>query len=437
MNALLLERGRLLDPARALDLEEGSLLLVDGLVAFAGPAAEADARARALARPPERFDARGRWIVPGLVDMHVHLREPGNEAEETIASGVAAAVAGGFTSVVCMPNTSPALDDESSMIFVRREAARAGLANVFPVGAVSSGREGKELAEMAQMKRGGAVAFSDDGTAVPAAGLLRQALSYARMLGLPILEHCEDPSLAGSGQMNEGPTATALGLPGIPAEAEEIIIARDILLARLTGARVHLQHVSTGGGANLLRMAKQAGVPVTAEVTPHHLTLTDECVRGYDPVFKVNPPLRAKADNLALLEALRDGTLDAIATDHAPHQPEEKEGEFATAPCGMLGLETAVGVLLTELYHPGGLSAPRLIEALTAAPSGILNLGRGTLAEGVPGDATVIDPERVWTVDAGHFRSKSRNCPYRGRTLRGRAVLTVVNGRVVYRCDNP
>jgi len=332
-----------------------------------------------------------------------------------------------------MPNTEPALDSESAMSFVCQEAVRAGLARVFPVGSVTAGRAGAELAEMGQMARGGAVAFSDDGHSVPTAGLLCRALSYASMLGRPILEHCEDLSLAGEGVMNEGPVSTVLGLPGIPAEAEEIVVARDLALAKLTGARLHVQHVSTAGSVELIRRAKEQGIAVTAEVTPHHLVLTDEAVRSYHPDVKVNPPLRTKSDVRACVAGLRDGIIDAIASDHAPHLAEEKEVEFSAAPCGVIGLETSLGVVLTELVAGGDISLERVVRAMTEAPAGILGLGRGSLQPGQPGDVTVIDLERAWEVDPASFRSKSRNCPFRGRRLRGAAVATVVEGEVKYR----
>jgi len=428
---LLIANGRVIDPSQKLEAE-ADVLLRNGAVFFIGDPKQARALA---ADKTEILDASGKVVTPGLIDMHVHLREPGMEEEETIASGCAAAVAGGFTSVACMPNTDPALDNEAAIIFVQEQARKAGLANVFPVGTITRGRRGQELAEMAQMARGGAVAFSDDGNSVPTAGLLRHAMLYARMLGKAILEHCEDPSLSANGVMHEGYFSTILGLPGTPAEAEEIIVARDVALAKLTGARLHIQHVSTAGSVEIIRRAKAQGVAVTAEVCPHHLVLTDECVRTYNPVYRVSPPLRTAADAAACLRGLQEGVIDVIASDHAPHLAEEKELEFAAAPAGMIGLETTMGVLLTEIVAKGLLSLPTLIARMTIAPAQILGIDGGTLRPGAAGDVTIWDLERAWVVEPKRFRSKSRNCPYRGRALRGATWATVVKGRVVYRAE--
>ncbi len=429
MSDLLISNGRVLDPSQDLD-GPADVLILDGKIAFVGAAAAAKKQA---APEIEVLDAAGLIVTPGLIDMHVHFREPGMEEEETIASGSAAAVAGGFTSVVCMPNTDPALDSEAAMIFVHEEAAKAGLANVFPAGAITAGRQGEQLAEMGQMARGGAVAFSDDGAAVPTAGLLRRAMEYAKMLGLPLLEHCEDATLAADGVMNEGYVSTVMGLPGRPAAAEAIIISRDLELARLTGAHLHIQHVTTARGVELVRRAKADGINVTAEVAPHHLVLTEEETRGYNSDFKVNPPLRSAADIRACIQGLKSGVIDVIASDHAPHLKEEKELGFHDAPFGVLGLETTVGVLLTHLVHKQEITLARLLPALTTAPAEILGLDRGRLQAGQPGDVTLLAPEAEWMVDVEAFRSKSANCPFRGRTLRGAAAATVVNGRVVYR----
>jgi dihydroorotase len=429
MSSSRVKNARLLDPSEAIDFV-GHVAVRDSLIAYVGPdlsSAESAAGSSAAVH-----DAGNVLLTPGLIDVHVHFREPGDETEETIASGCAAAVAGGFTSVATMPNTDPAADTESAITFARREARRAGLANVFPVGCVTKGRKGEELAEMAQMKRGGAVAYSDDGAAVPTAGLLRRALTYAKMLDCPIMEHCEDRSLVGGGVMDEGYMSTALGLAGIPDESEEIIVARDVALARLTGGRVHIQHVSTANSVEIIRRAKASGVPVTAEVTPQHLSLTSDCCKGYDPVFKVAPPLRTMADVEACRRGLKDGTIDLIASDHAPHHPEKKAREFADAPSGMIGLETTVGVVSTVLVRDGGFTWADLIPAMTSRASDLLKLGRGRLRVGLPGDLTLIDPDLEWTVDVGAFRSRSRNCPFDGWRLRGRAVATVVAGRVVF-----
>ncbi len=427
MGELLITGGRVLDPSQRLD-DPAAILIRDETIVAVGAAETVRPQASAAA---ETLDAQGLTAVPGLIDMHVHFREPGMSEEETIASGARAAAAGGFTAVACMPNTDPALDCEADMNFIRREAKKAAKAWVFPVGAITAGRRGEELSEMGNMVRGGAAAFSDDGCSVAQAGLLRRAMEYARMLGKPILEHCEDPTLA-QGHMHESFISTELGLDGIPAEAEEVIVARDVALARLTGARLHIQHVSTRGAIAILRRAKAEGIRVTAEVTPHHLVLTDECVRGYDPRFKVNPPLRDADDVAACVEALVDGTIDIIASDHAPHLNEEKEIEFAAAPCGVIGLETTVGVLLSKLVRPGKLTLGRMLTALTSAPSDVLQLERGRLVPGTVGDVTLLDPQRRWTVDAARFHSKSRNCPFEGWTLTGKAVAAVVGGQVVH-----
>ncbi|MDR1744719.1 MAG: dihydroorotase [Planctomycetota bacterium] len=430
MSSILIQNAKLLDPSETIDIANGAVAVRDGLIAYVGDNAEAAAREAGPGAAV--YDAGGKLVTPGLVDIHVHLREPGNEAEETIASGAMAAVAGGFTSVACMPNTEPPVDSESAVTFTLREARRAGLANVFPVGCVTAGRKGEELAEMAQMARGGAVAYSDDGCAVPTAGLLRRALAYATMLGKPILEHCEDKSLLGGGVMDEGYMSTALGLGGIPDECEEIIVARDVAIARLTGGHIHIQHISTANSVEIIRRAKLGGIRVTAEVTPHHLSLTSDCLKDYDPVYKVAPPLRTAVDVEACRRGLKDGTIDVIASDHAPHQEEEKELEFAFAPFGMIGLETTVGVISTALVHGGGFTWAELVPALTSRPSDILRLGRGRLRVGLPGDVTVIDPERKWTVDPETFYSRSRNCPFAGWKLTGRAVATIVGGRLAF-----
>ncbi|MCC8190191.1 MAG: dihydroorotase [Planctomycetes bacterium] len=432
MSSILIKNAQLLDPSENIDAP-GHVAVRNGVIAYVGN--DEAAATAALGGDAVVHDAGGLLLTPGLIDMHVHLREPGNEAEETIASGARAAVAGGFTSVVCMPNTEPAMDSEPAMIFTLREAKRAGMANVFPVGAVTAGRRGEELAEMAQMAGGGAVAFSDDGAAVPTAGLLRRALFYAKMLQKPILEHCEDLSLVGRGVMDEGYMSTALGLAGIPDESEEIIVARDVALARLTGGHIHIQHVSTANSVEIIRRAKAEGIPVTAEVTPHHLTLTSDLLRDYDPVYKVAPPLRTLVDVEACRRGLKDGTIDAIASDHAPQLEEEKELEFASAPCGMTGLETTLGVISTVLVQAGEFTWADIIPTLTSKPSDILGLGRGRLRTDLPGDLTLIDPEREWVVEPEKFYSRSRNCPFRQWKMKGRAVLTVVGGRAVFDLD--
>ncbi len=429
MSSLLITNASLLDPDQNINYT-GCIAVKDGIIAYVGQ--DENAARDAAGQDAPSHNADGKLVTAGLIDIHVHLREPGNEAEETIRSGCMAAVAGGFTSVVSMPNTEPATDDESAIIYTRREARRAALANVFPAGAITAGRKGEELAEMAQMARGGAVAYTDDGAAVPTAGLLRQALSYAKMLDKPLLEHCEDSSLVNGGMMDEGYMSTMLGLRGIPDESEEIIVARDVAIARLTGGHVHIQHVSTANSVNIIRRAKKEGIRVTAEVTPHHLTLTSDYLKEYDPVYKVAPPLRTQKDIDACKIGLKDGTIDAIASDHAPQLEEEKELEFAFAPCGMIGLETTIGVIATALIHSGEFTWDELIPTMTSRPSDLLKLGRGRLKTGLPGDITIIDPDLEWTVEPDKFYSRSRNCPFRGWKLKGRAVMTIVSGRIVF-----
>jgi dihydroorotase len=386
-----------------------------------------------IAEDAEVIDCTGKLVVPGLVDMHVHFREPGEEQKETIATGSAAAVAGGFTTVCCMPNTKPPLDDVASIEFVLKRADGVGLCRVLPIGAVSVGLKHEQLVEMASMKEAGAIAFSDDGEPIQDSGFLRKVLAYSKVCDAVVILHCEDKSLTAGGVMNEGLTALRLGLRGMPRAAEVTAIHRAIELAKQTGAKVHIAHVSVKEAVDLIRQAKEEGVQVTAEVTPHHLTLTEEAVDDYDTNAKMNPPLRTAEDVAALREALIEGVIDCIATDHAPHTVEEKETTFDDAPFGIVGLETAVGVLWTELVHKANFPVARLIEAMSTKPCHILGLDGGTLREGSRADVTVIDPETVWTVDAGKFRSKGRNTPYNGWTLKGKVVLTVCGGRIVFR----
>ena len=426
MATLLIRGGRVIDPAQDID-RIADLRIVDGRIAGIGPGETGAGRA------DETIDAAGMIVTPGLIDMHVHLREPGREEDETIASGTRAALAGGFTSVACIPNTEPPLDTQAAVEFIHQKAARADTCNVFVVACVSRNREGKELAEIGQLVEAGAVAFSDDGAPVADAELMRRALEYCSMFGKTILAHEEVLELSRGGVMNEGLVSLLLGLGGMPAAAEEVMIGRDTALAESTGGRLHVMHVSTAGGVALVRAAKARGVRVTAEACPHHFTLTDESLRTFDANCKMSPPLRTAADVEAIIVGIADGTIDCIATDHAPHAREKKMLELDRAPFGILGLETAIGLSVTRLIVPGRLAWPRLVEAMSTLPARILGLDRGTLRTGSPADVTIIDPDLDWKVDVKSFRSKSINSPFDGWTLRGRAVATIVAGRVKYR----
>jgi dihydroorotase len=388
----------------------------------------------AIAADAERLDATGCWVLPGLIDIHVHLREPGYEYKETIATGSAAAVAGGFTAVACMANTNPVNDSGAVTEFIRERAAAAALARVHPIGAVSVGLQGRQLAEIGEMRDAGAVAISDDGQPIADAALMRRALEYSRMFALPVVAHEEDPALAAGGVMNEGANSFRLGLRGMPAAAEEVMIARDVTLVERTGGRLHVAHVSTAGSVELIRRAKERGLPVTAEVTAHHLSLTDDAVRTYDTNAKMKPPLRAAADVEALIRGLAEGVIDAIASDHAPHHRDEKEVEFEEAANGIVGLETTLGLAL-KLVWDGKLDAATVVRALTSGPARCLGLPGGTLRAGAPADVAVVDPNRAWRVDPAAFRSKSRNSPFGGWELKGAAVATVVGGRLVWSAE--
>lgn len=427
MATLLIRGGRVVDPSQGIDRID-DLVVRDGQIVSVGHAG-----GQPLGRADETIDAGGLIVAPGLVDMHVHLREPGREEDETIETGTRAALAGGFTSVACIPNTEPPIDTQAAVEFIHQKAARADTCNVFVVACVSRGREGKELAEIGQLVEAGAVAFSDDGAPVYDAELMRRAFEYCRMFDRPILAHEEVLELSRGGVMHEGLVSLVLGLGGMPAAAEEVLIGRDIALAEVTGGRLHAMHVSTAGGVALIREAKRKGIRVTAEACPHHFTLTDESLRGFDSNFKMSPPLRTAADVEAIIAGLVDGTIDCIATDHAPHAREKKMLELDRAPFGILGLETAVGLSVTRLVHTGRLGWPRLVEALSTLPARILGINRGTLRAGAVADITLIDPALTWTVDVNEFRSKSVNSPFHGWTLQGRAVATIVGGRVKYR----
>ena len=430
MNSWLFVNARLADPARG-SLAVEDLLVVDGKVVARGPAA----RTHASAARAETLDAAGAVLAPGLVDVHVHLREPGQEDKETIATGTAAAVCGGFTSVACMPNTSPALDEPGRLFLVAERARKAGLARVHPVAAITVGLRGERLSDLAALVEAGAVAFSDDGQPVAHGGLMRHALEYARDLAVPVITHAEDRSLRGDGVMNEGAVASRLGLPGIPAACEVVAIARDLELAGLTGGRLHVAHVSTAGGVDLLRRARARGVPASGETAPHYLALTDAACDGYDTNAKMNPPLRSAADREAVIDGLKDGTLAVIATDHAPHTPHEKEKEFTAAPFGVVGLETALGVVLTHLVHAGRLPLLDVLAALTTAPRALLGLP-DPLTVGAEADLVLIDPDAAWTVDANAFRSKGKNTPFHGHALTGRVLGTWVAGRRVHALED-
>lgn len=422
---LLIINGTLLDPVGLRERKE-DLLLVDGHIAAAG------AGLRAAAPDARAVDAQGCYVSPGLLDIHVHFREPGQEHKETIATGARAAVAGGFTTVCCMPNTTPALDTDTQIEFVLTQAGKAGLCDVFPFGAITKGRQGTELAEIMIMHEAGAIGFSDDGVGVASAAVMAKALQYVKMIDGLISQHCEEPSLAG-GSMNAGTVALRLGLGGIPAVAEELMIARDLQLNRRIGARYHVQHISTVGAVDLVRQARQNGQAVTAEVAPHHLLLTDAACDGYNTHFKMNPPLRGPADVTACIQGVVDGTIDCLATDHAPHAREEKDLEFDKAPFGITGLETALPLYAEALVHSGKLSWVKLIEKMTVNPARIIRqTDRGTLGRGTVADITIFNPDEIWTLTAQNTQSRSHNTPFAGRPLRGRVRHTIKGGRVVY-----
>ncbi len=421
--AVLLSGGRVIDPSQALD-ERLDLLLVGGRVARLGRGLELPEGGRSI-------DVSGLVVAPGLVDLHVHLREPGDEHKETIASGARAAVAGGFTSICAMPNTRPPIDDPAAVGFVRAEGERAGFAHVYPVGAVSVGLKGEEMTEIGELVEAGAVAVSDDGRPVWDTGLLRRTMEYIRAFDIPYFSHSEDLGLSAGGVMNEGPVSTALGLRGIPNAAEDTAVARDCIVAELTGGQLHVLHVSTRGAVEIIRAAKARGVGVTAEVTPHHLALTDEAVRGYRTEAKMNPPLRAAADVQALRDALVEGVIDSIATDHAPHHYEDKEREFDDAPFGIVGLETALGVCIRELVVSGRLDLAGLIQRMSCRPAQLARLPGGTLEEGAPADVVVFDPAERWICRPEEFVSLSHNTPFAGEEMVGRVVMTLVGGRSV------
>ncbi len=455
MSSLLLTNGRVIDPANRFDAV-APLLIVNGKIAAVGPDALTQAPVEA-----QRLDVSGKVVCPGLIDLHVHLREPGQSAKETIATGTAAAARGGFTSIVCMPNTSPAIDNSGTVALIREKAAREGVVNLYVTGAITKGIAGEELAPIGSLKQAGVVAITDDGHCVQNNELMRRALEYAKMFDLPVMDHCQDYALVSDGVMHEGYWSTVLGLRGWPAAGEDAIVARNIMLAELTGARVHCQHLSTAGSVRLLREAKQRGVPISGEACPHHFVLTDAAIAGsekfwaedgkgifgfdkvedgrpqwpvYDTNFKMNPPLRSAADRAAILEGLADGTIEILCSDHAPHCDYEKEVEFDYAPFGITGLETELALSLMQLYHTRRLGLAELIAKYTVAPARLLNLPKGTLSVGADADVTVFDPDREWIVEPGQTASKSRNNPFHGWALKGKATATIVAGKIVCQC---
>jgi dihydroorotase len=429
---LLLKNGRLVDPSQDID-GPMDILIRNGKVArIARNIPSPAGKGKKTDNGTSILDMKGLVVVPGLIDMHVHLREPGFEYKETIRTGCEAAAAGGFTAVACMANTDPVNDNRSVTEFILREAAASGKARVYPVASITRNLEGKILSEFWDLKEAGAAAFSDDGRPVTNGSVMRRALEYAHSLDMPVLSHSEDPTLSAGGLMNESIVSTELGLRGIPAAAEEAMIARDILLAEYTRTSIHICHVTTAGSVRLLREARARGVAVTAETAPHYFTLSDEALRDYDTNLKVNPPLRSAADMEAIREALRDGTIDAVASDHAPHALTDKAVEFDVAAFGMVGLETSLGLTL-KLVHKGVLTLPEMVLRMSLRPAQILRVPGGTLKPGSDADITVLDLNRFWTVDSGSFRSRSRNTPFQDMPMKGKAVMTIVGGRVVYR----
>ena len=424
---LLIQGGHVIDPGRINGIAD--VLIEQGKIAAVG--ANLTAQGKGKNGSVQIIDARHKLVLPGFVDLHVHFREPGFEYKETIKSGTAAAAAGGFTAVCCMPNTQPVNDSQAITEFILEKARIAGNARVYPVGAITKGSEGKELAEIGDLRRAGCVAISDDGQPVMNSLVMRRAMEYALAFDLPVIDHCEDLHLSEGGCMNEGVVSTQLGLQGVPAAAEDVMVSRNLSLAELTGARLHLAHLSTAGSVRLVREAKARGIRVTAEACPHHFTLTEEAVRGFNTLAKMNPPLRAWDDVQAIKEGLRDGTIDVIATDHAPHATQEKLQDFAAAPNGIVGLETALSLTLV-LVEQGVLTLESAVAKLTKAPARAFSLNAGTLASGVDADVVIVDPQETWEIDPSRFRSKSRNTPFAGWKVKGRVHATLLGGRIVY-----
>ena len=420
MQSLLIKNGRVIDPANGVD-RQCDILILDGKIAEIGT----DAKSADTV-----IDASDRLVTPGLIDIHVHLREPGDEEEETIASGSAAAVAGGFTAVVCMPNTNPPIENETDVEYIHRKGRQARKTHVYTMGAITKGRQGVELAEMGFMAEAGAVGFTDDGSGIQDPAVMIRALKYAAMFDVVIAQHCQDNAFAGPGVMNAGYYSTILGLPGIDALAEQAMLWRDIQLIRKTNVRYHAQHISTAGAVDLIRAAKNDSLPITCEVTPHHLLFTEQCCADYDTNYKVNPPLRTQKDIDALKQAIAEGLVDALVTDHAPHLQSEKELEFLAAPFGIAGLECALALYVKALVEPKILDWPALIRLMTEKPAKIIGIDKGTLAKGKQADVTIIDPNAEYKIDVNNFRSKSRNCPYHRWNVKGKIEKTIVGGEI-------
>ncbi len=424
---ILIKNGRVLDPAQKID-DVMDVFVQDGLISEIGQNLGLDDLEEL-----EIIDAAGKVICPGLIDMHVHLREPGFEYKETIATGTRAAAKGGFTTVACMPNTNPVIDNEAVVSFIFNKAKEEGLVNVYPIGAITKGLKGEEMAEIGELKFAGVVAVSDDGRPVQDAGMMKKALQYASMFDTLVISHCEELSLIEGGCMNEGAVSTSLGLKGIPAPAEECMVARDCLLAGYTGAALHIAHVSTKGSVEIIRQAKKNGIQVTAETCPHYFALTEENVRGYNTNAKMNPPLRTEEDRRAVIEGLKDGTIDVIVTDHAPHHVDEKNVEFDKAANGIVGLETSFALGMTYLVKAGHLTLPQLIEKMSVRPAEILGLNKGRLQPDKPADIIVLDPAAEYEIDVSKFESKSKNSPFDGFPVVGKVLYTIVNGKLVMR----
>jgi len=421
--SLLIKNGHVIDPVNNID-EKMDILVQDGEIAKLSKDIKGG--------DSEIIDAKDKYVCPGFIDMHVHLREPGREDKETIESGTKAAARGGFTCVLCMPNTQPPIDNEGIVEYVYKQAREKGSVKVYCAACITKGRAGKELTEMEMLARAGAIALTDDGGSVADTQIMRRAMEYSSMCNLRIIAHSEDPSLSTGGQMNEGYTSTVLGLKGIPAAAEELMVYRDISLSKLTGVPIHITHISTKGTVELIRNAKKSGIKVTCDTTPHYIALTEESLKTYDTNFKVNPPLRSKEDVVSIIEGLKDGTIDAIATDHAPHTDYEKDSEFNDAPCGMIGLETAVGICLNELVQKGVINISTLVSKFTKGPREILRISNGAILEGRDADITILDLDKEWIVDKKKFQSKARNTPFDTWKLKGAATMTIVAGKVVH-----